>query len=653
MSFARSFNSKSGTDQGPPIEVLKLASDGAAAKLTPDEAASLIGKLRPFIEAYREHEEFAVNCALLVEKLRDRVGMLEFWSSIHVRFPTSLIAVKLMMRWFRRLGQFDEGLQRLYQVCPAAKTDPDQAEIAFFGLIELKATSELDALMESAFANIADARNLRLRYAKFLLEYDRVGEARKVIEGLGETDNLGSAARTLVEKIRHFGQRTPGATLDRDTLITRIVALAGRNPRPIPGRDLGGVVLFTGQLGAGGAERQMTRIATELHARHVLGIPVGGRVLRQPVQVCVRHASAHRSADFFLPTLREGGVKTTILADVRDPTVEGLGTISAELLGLMAQMPEDLRLQCRKLVPYFTQNQIDVAYLWQDGGVLAAAIAALIARVPRIAASFRGLPPNLRPELMRPEMPALFRALARLPQVVISTNSRTTARAYEDWLGLARGSIQVVYNACPDICADGDPQDELYWSGVVEQSPRCTKTVLGVFRFDPVKRPKLWAEVAARYCLDHPDTRFVVLGSGFEMDECRNLVAAHGIKDQIFFAGMRRNVGFYMHRADILLHLARMEGLPNVVIEAQLAGRAVLATPAGGTGEVIRDGETGVLLSSAEGVTSEEILAALARILENPATLARMGRAARECSATRFKVDAVLDETIKLFCHKA
>lgn len=186
-----------------------------------------------------------------------------------------------------------------------------------------------------------------------------------------------------------------------------------------------------------------------------------------------------------------------------------------------------------------------------------------------------------------------------MPHVTFTANSQRTAAAYEEWLSLAPGSVEVIPNASPPVLPQGDDSDQKLWNEIVTASPNASKTVLGVFRFDENKRPIQWIEAAMQYLENKDDTRFVLLGDGKLFTSCARLVNDCGMSDSIFLTGIRSNVGFFIHRADIVMHLARMEGLPNVLIEAQLAGKPVLATPAGGTDEVVTDGQTGVLLSNA------------------------------------------------------
>jgi glycosyltransferase involved in cell wall biosynthesis len=246
----------------------------------------------------------------------------------------------------------------------------------------------------------------------------------------------------------------------------------------------------------------------------------------------------------------------------------------------------------------------------------------------------------------------LLRALIKVPGVSFSANSASVALAYEVWLGLPPGTIGVMPNAVPPVLPDGDAEDQAVWQDVVARSPDCTQTVLGIFRFDHNKRPEFWLQIAAAYVSRHPGTRFAILGRGHQFQRCQDLITELGLQDRVFLCGATRHVGFYLHKADLVMHLARMEGLPNVLIEAHLAGVAVLATPAGGTSEVVEHGLTGHILSQSEDPGAAEIQSALEQMLQDPGRLGEMGQVALSHAKQRFLLDQILGRTVTLFLDR-
>lgn len=94
-----------------------------------------------------------------------------------------------------------------------------------------------------------------------------------------------------------------------------------------------------------------------------------------------------------------------------------------------------------------------------------------------------------------------------------------------------------------------------------------------------------------------------------------------------------KEMAAYLRAADIVVHPSLSEGLPNLVVEAAACGRAVLASDAGGTAEVIVDGETGWVVAAGD---VRALSAALVRVAGAPDRSAEAGRRARLRAASHF-----------------
>jgi len=84
------------------------------------------------------------------------------------------------------------------------------------------------------------------------------------------------------------------------------------------------------------------------------------------------------------------------------------------------------------------------------------------------------------------------------------------------------------------------------------------------------------------------------VGKGVDEEGLRSMAALLGVNN-IRFEGQLDDMSEVWGRCHALVLPSRSEGLPLVVLEAMSAGRAVIATVAGGTGEVVEDGVTGFL----------------------------------------------------------
>ena len=591
------------------------------------------------------------TAADLLERKRRKSGMLETWSALHEQFPEDGHILRMRLRWFRRHKLIEEGFVVINQSLPNRTRDVKQAVVALLAYSELQAFGEIDEMMRELLPQHPEDSKLRILYAKNLMRQNRFVEAHKVVKTIQNPERLSAAPTHIIAEIEEQ------ARFQKDHGAEDVVGLLGRlisryRNRVLPPKDpdtLGGVVFYTGQLGAGGAERQLTRIAAGLETIRLREGKLGGVKLDAPIRVAVRHANAESAADFFLPVLQRAKVQTFLTSRAKMAEISDLGLNDPEFERLLTFLPADILDNTLRLVPYFRAHNIQIAYLWQDGGILTSALAALIAGVPQIILSYRGLPPNLRPDLYRPQLEGLYRNLADVPGVAFSSNSMAAAQTYAQWLDIPIRRFRVLYNALVPAKTDGDARDRDCWADIQARSSGCDKTVVGVFRYDPNKRPMFWIKAAAAYLENHPDTRFIIVGQGNEFAKSMALVAKLGLRDRVFMVGRSGAVGYWLQKADVLLHLAEFEGLPNVVIEAQIAGLPVIATPAGGTPEALLPGKTGYCLRSNVTPDIGEVVALLEDILETSEKAARMGAAAQEFTRKRFTLDHALHETLRLF----
>lgn len=142
------------------------------------------------------------------------------------------------------------------------------------------------------------------------------------------------------------------------------------------------------------------------------------------------------------------------------------------------------------------------------------------------------------------------------------------------------------------------------------------------------------------------DARFVLVGDGPREAELRRHADQVGASPALTFLGRRTDVPALLARADVVCHPARMEGLPNAVMEAMAAARPLVATAVGGTPELMKDGVHGMLVRP-------EDPAALARgivgLLRDPARAAEMAAAARARIAASFTLEQLVARIDRLY----
>ena len=88
-----------------------------------------------------------------------------------------------------------------------------------------------------------------------------------------------------------------------------------------------------------------------------------------------------------------------------------------------------------------------------------------------------------------------------------------------------------------------------------------------------------------------------ILGEGDDEEALKEQIKRLKLEDKITLSGFAQNPYTYFKHSDLFILSSRYEGLPNVILEANVCGTACVAfdTP-GGTAEVIQDGKSGILV---------------------------------------------------------
>jgi glycosyltransferase involved in cell wall biosynthesis len=141
--------------------------------------------------------------------------------------------------------------------------------------------------------------------------------------------------------------------------------------------------------------------------------------------------------------------------------------------------------------------------------------------------------------------------------------------------------------------------------------------------------------------------RLLIVGDGEERENLERQAAQLGLNEAVTFVGAvpQTEVTRYLWAADVVLSVNELSNVGNPLLEAMLAARCVLTLDEGDTRDLIRDGETGVLLSTSE---PEAIAAALAALAADPPRRARLAAAAGAFARANFwswqeRLDAEVD----------
>jgi glycosyltransferase involved in cell wall biosynthesis len=319
----------------------------------------------------------------------------------------------------------------------------------------------------------------------------------------------------------------------------------------------------------------------------------------------------------------------------------------APIARAVKSLPRPIRDGVLKLTDHFIATRPDIACLWQDGIVYDSGLAALLANVPRIILNVRSVPPIDRPDRNRPEYRTVFRSMLAADNVSLCVNSRYAAERYAEWLDVDAGGITVIRNGVAAQPPEGDAASERMFRRFEAVTGNASLTLGTVMRMDRNKRPLLWVEVAAKLLKERPGARFILVGDGLLRNHAMSRVAALGIADRFLFVGLSAHVGFWLSKMDLFLLTSAYEGLPNALVEAQLAGVPVITTAAGGAVEAIIPDITG--LTTDVTSSASEIVSPILTLADDVQCRRQMGEAAAKWAREAFSPSRMLNETIQLF----
>jgi glycosyltransferase involved in cell wall biosynthesis len=367
------------------------------------------------------------------------------------------------------------------------------------------------------------------------------------------------------------------------------VRLASAPRRPWPDRPVS-VTLAITDLDVGGAERALVALATGLDRRRW-----------RPSVVCLDGDAA------LVKPLRAAGIETVCLGvDRRNPARAVLHLASA----------------FRRFRPELVQS-----FLFHAN--IATRLAAPLAGRPWVVGGVRVAERQRRWHLW------LDRLTSRLGTGSVCV-SNGVFRYTQEIGRIDPRRLTVIPNGVDPLPFDRAPRADRRALGVPDEAT----LALFVGRFDPQKGLPVLIEAAAVVASSRPDLHIAFVGDGPERDALIALGQSRPALDgRLHWLGRRDDVPSLLKTADFLVLPSLWEGMPNVVLEAMAARRAVVATAVEGTEDLVVEGRTGWLVPPGD---VSALAAALLAASDNPDRLRHQGEAGRDRVETEFTPERVI-----------
>jgi UDP-glucose:(heptosyl)LPS alpha-1,3-glucosyltransferase len=214
---------------------------------------------------------------------------------------------------------------------------------------------------------------------------------------------------------------------------------------------------------------------------------------------------------------------------------------------------------------------------------------------------------------------ALEEAIFRDPRQLVQCNARGTAREIAARYGVPDERLVTIYN--------GVDTEALHPRHRTSRGAALRRTLgiegpVALFAGSGFSRKGLDRAIAGLAAARVPAT-LLVAGAG-DTAPFASLARHGGVERQVRFLGRRRDMADLYAAADLFVLPTRYDPFANACLEAMAAGTPVATTPENGASELIEPGLSGWL--------GRDDFAPAFALLRDPARLAEMGKAARQCA---------------------
>ena len=171
-------------------------------------------------------------------------------------------------------------------------------------------------------------------------------------------------------------------------------------------------------------------------------------------------------------------------------------------------------------------------------------------------------------------------------------------------------------------------------------------SVLFLGRFSRNKGPQFLLDAMPHILSQVPSATFRFVGNGPMRDHIERRIREMRLNGHARLQGHVADVVPVLQSADVVVRPSLTEGMPLAVMEAMACGRTIVASRVAGTEDVIRDGDTGILV---EPGSVRSLREGVVRVLADHDRAIRIGRRAREWAEQQMSWDSIAQQYLGLY----
>jgi glycosyltransferase involved in cell wall biosynthesis len=166
-----------------------------------------------------------------------------------------------------------------------------------------------------------------------------------------------------------------------------------------------------------------------------------------------------------------------------------------------------------------------------------------------------------------------------------------------------------------------------------------------IARMHPIKGHRSMLRIMSRIVAEKPDSVLLLAGDGPERAACEAMTDELGLRKQVRFLGLRKDVPELLAASDVAVIPSDSEGLPTVAIEASAAARTTVGFDAGGLRDIVADGVSGRLIAPGD---EAGFAAAIVDLFSDRDKLHQYGQRAL-ANSDRFTVESHIRELVNCY----
>ena len=210
--------------------------------------------------------------------------------------------------------------------------------------------------------------------------------------------------------------------------------------------------------------------------------------------------------------------------------------------------------------------------------------------------------------------------------------------------GIREHRLSVIQNALVTSNFQKDVDDRSFRTlhGIDDQ----TLLIAKIGRLSPEKRQIDVIAAAEAVVRSIPSVKFLIIGKGPDEDFLKREVHRRNLTPYFVFTGYIEDMHAVFNAIDLVVQTSTTEGMPNVILEALAYEIPAIATDVGGTGEIITDGLSGILVPPKR---PDLIADHIVQFHRHPSPYRQMGATGRKRVTTAFGFDRRTDKLMDLY----